>query len=138
MHVDNSTLLICIIKCFVGKVIKRIYFVCCRDGNYYQSKKPRLTEKRRPHKKDTKKLNDTCISRMYVDYFHDGNVTVTHVTAHTNHTPGLDQEKYLPIPKSKREDIAIKINNGTPTERILEGEFHLQHNKTCRNVMANH
>lgn len=75
---------------------------------------------------------------MYVDYFHDGHVTVTHVTAHTNHTPGLDEEKYLPIPKSIREDIAIKINNGIPTERILEGEFHLQHNKTCSNVMANH
>ena len=42
-------------------------------------------DKKRPHQKDTRKLNDTCISRIYADYYNDGHVTVTHITAHTNH-----------------------------------------------------
>ena len=43
---------------------------------------------KRPHQKETRKLNDTCIPRIYVDYYNDGHVTVTHITAHTNHQPG--------------------------------------------------
>lgn len=60
---------------------------------------------------------------MYVDYCQDGHVTVTHITAHTNHTPGRDEDKYLPIPKTIREEIAIKVSNGIPTERIMDGEL---------------
>ena len=60
---------------------------------------------------------------MYVDFCQDGHVIVTHVMAHTNHTPRCDEDKYLPIPKSIREEIAIKVSNGIPTERIMEDEF---------------
>ena len=70
-----------------GDVTKRVYYVCCRDGNYRSCTKQNQTGKKRPHQKDTRKLNDTCISRIYVDYYIDGHVTVTHITAHTNHQP---------------------------------------------------
>jgi len=60
---------------------------------------------------------------MYVDYCQDGHVTITHITAHTNHTPRHDEDKYLPIPKSMLEENAIKVSNGIPTERIMDGEF---------------
>jgi len=99
----------------VGEVIKRIilYYVCYRDGNYHPSTKPRLTGKQHPHQKDTRKINDTCISRMYIDYCQVGHVTVTHIMAHTNHTPGRDEDKYLPIPKSIKSVMEERIMDGT-------------------------
>lgn len=110
----------------VGGVSKRVYYVCCRDGDYRPCTKPRQTGKKRPHQKDTRKINDTCISRIYVDYHEDGHVTVTHVTGHTNHEPGLHEDKYLPLPRSIREEIAIKLSNGIPDDRIMEGKCNHQ------------
>ena len=81
--------------------------------------------KKRPHQKDTRKLNDTCISRIYVDYYNDGHVTVTHITAHTNHQPGHHEDMYLPLPKSIKDEIAIKLSNGISAERIMEGTCQL-------------
>ncbi len=49
----------------------------CRDGDYRQCKKPRLTEKCIPNQKKTRKLDDTCISRMYAKVYADGHVEVT-------------------------------------------------------------
>ena len=79
--------------------------------------------KKRPHQKDTRKLNDTCISRIYVNCYNDGHVTVTHVTAHTNHQPGHHEDMYLPLPKSIKDEIAIKLSNGIPAEKIMEGMY---------------
>ena len=109
------------IVCLTGDVTKRIYYVCCRDGNYRPCTKQRHTGQKRPHQKDTRKLNDTCISRIYADYYNDGHVTVTHITAHTNHQPGHHEDMYLPLPKSIKDEIAIKLSNGIPAERIMEG-----------------
>ena len=58
---------------------------------------------------------------MYVDYCGDGRVTVTYVTAHTNHQPGQAEDAHLPLPKSVREEIAIKLSSGIPPERVMEG-----------------
>ena len=60
---------------------------------------------------------------MYVDFYEDGQViiTATHVMGHTNHQPGPHEDMYLPLPKSIREEIAIKLSNGIPVERIMEG-----------------
>lgn len=107
----------------VGGVMKRTYFICCRDGDFRSCARPRKTGQKRPHQKDTKKLNDTCISRMYVDYYGDGRVTVMYITAHTNHQPGSCEDAYLPLPKSVHEEIAIKLSSGIPSERIMEGTY---------------
>ncbi|XP_065920282.1 uncharacterized protein [Dysidea avara] len=104
-----------------GDVVKWIYYVCCRDGDYRQCTKPRTTGKKRPHQKDSKKLNDTCISRIYADYYNDDHVTATHVTAHTNHTPGPHEDTYLPLPKNIKFAVAVKLSHGIPAERIMEG-----------------
>ena len=77
--------------------------------------------KKCPHQKDTRKLNNICISRIYVDYYIDGHLTVTHITAHTNHQPGHHEDKYLSLLKSVKDEIAIKLSNGIPAERIMEG-----------------
>jgi len=38
--------------------------------------KPRITNKERVHQKDYRKINGTCLSRMYVNNFEDGHVEV--------------------------------------------------------------
>ena len=44
-----------------------------------------------------------------------------YVTAHTNHKSGPSEDAYLPLPRSTREEIAIKLANGIPCERTMEG-----------------
>ena len=34
----------------------------------------------------------------------DGHVTVTHITAHTNHQPGHHDDIHIPLPKSTKEE----------------------------------
>ena len=118
MHVPQIQSQQCV---HTGDVTKRVYYVCCRDGNYRSCTKQNQTGKKHPHQKDTRKLNNICISRIYVDYYIDGHVTVTHITAYTNHQPGHHEDKYLPLPKSVKDEIAIKLSNGIPAERIMEG-----------------
>ena len=47
------------------------------------------------------------------------------MTGHTNHQPGPHEDMYLPLPKSIREEIAIKLSSGIPAERIMEGNQNL-------------
>jgi hypothetical protein len=54
------------------------YFVCCRNGNYRGHKSCTVPEKRRPHHKISRKMNSTCISRMYVDVHETKCVTYQH------------------------------------------------------------
>ena len=116
---------------------ERLYLVCCRDGYYRECKRARLTDKQRPHQKDSRKLNDTCISRMYVDVKHNGHVRVTYISAHTNHVLGPSEDAYIPLPKSVREEIALKLSCGIPPDRIMEGKqddlynIHNMNSKLC-------
>ena len=113
---------------------ERVYLVCCRDGDYRPCKQPRLTEKRRPNQKKSRKLDDVCISRMYANVFDDGHVNVTYVTAHTNHKPGPPEDAYLPLPNGTRQEIALKLANGIPPERIMEGVGACQDNNLQSNT----
>ena len=58
---------------------------------------------------------------MYVNFYKDGHVSATHVMGHTNHQPGPHEDMYLPLPKSYSEEVVIKLSNGIPAERIMEG-----------------
>ena len=74
--------------------------VCCRDRNYCGDNKPRLTEERRCHQKSSRKLNMTCLSRMYADQHVDNTATVAYIPAHTGHKHEPEEHKFLPLPKS--------------------------------------
>ena len=67
-------------------------------------------------------MDSTCISRLYVDQYEDGHVGVTYISAHT-HQLGPSELKHLPLPQSTKDEIAMKISHGVPTERILEGNI---------------
>lgn len=60
---------------------------------------------------------------MYVDEYYDHHVEVKYITAHTNHQLGNVELPHLPLPKSVREDVALKVSKGISTERILEGRI---------------
>ena len=58
---------------------------------------------------------------MYVNRFIDNHVEVTYVSAHTGHELGTCELPFLPISQSVKEAVAIKLSQGIPTERIMDG-----------------
>ena len=110
----------------ITEVEVRYYFVCCRTGKYLGNTKPRKTLEKRPHQKETRKINSTCISRMYVDELENGQVSVHYVSAHTGHDLGPQKLKHLPLPNSTKEEVSLKIGMGIPPERILQGRQDLR------------
>lgn len=81
----------------------------------------RKTDEVRKHQKESRKLDSTCISRMYTDEYEDGKVSVRYISAHTGHDLGPQEIKFLPLPESTKEQVAIKISAGIPVQRILQG-----------------
>jgi len=99
----------------------QLYFSCCRDGNYRQNKwSKRKTDKTR-RCSSSRKLDNYCVSRIYATLTESGTVSVTHIATHTNHTLGVDESKHLPLPNSVKESIRIKLQDGIPIERIMDG-----------------
>jgi len=84
--------------------------VCCRDGNYKESKHEQKTAKTQLHPKPSRKLNDVCISRICVTKLKIN--VIKYVAAHSNHTPGKGQDAFLPLPASTKEEIAMKLSLG--------------------------
>ena len=111
-------------ECFIIAGIKcRHYYVCCRDGLARTNSQPWLTNKKCPNQRGSRKLNDTCISRMYVTEYLDGKVEVKFISAHSGHDLGAAELPHLPLPKGVKEEIAIKLSLGIPPERIMEGIY---------------
>ena len=92
---------------------RKIQFVCNRNG----FQKIIENRKRKPNLKGSCKINTVCPARMYVtDYPHK--VTVDYIQTHT-HSVAFDQTKYLPMPKSIRNEISQKLSLGIPVNTIL-------------------
>jgi hypothetical protein len=60
---------------------------------------------------------------MYVTEYLDGKVEVKYISAHSNHDLGNAELPHLPLPKGVKEEIAIKLSLGIPSERIMEGKY---------------
>ena len=56
-----------------------------------------------------------------MDDSRDGHVEVMYLTAHSGHELGSNQLLYLPLPVSTKENVALKISQGIPPERIIDG-----------------
>lgn len=104
------------------EVIARHYYVCCRDGNFRMNLTKRTTGKKRVNQKSSRKINDVCLSRMYVNEYQD-HVEVQYVSAHTNHKLCTSELPHLPMPRSSMDEVAFKVSRGIASERILEGEL---------------
>ena len=67
-------------------------------------------------------MEDYCLARMYVKHHQaTGRVEVTYICTHTNHSLGLKEFKYLPLPHSVRKEIQEKFAQGVTLERIMDG-----------------
>ena len=59
---------------------------------------------------------------MYVKHrISTGNVEVDYIFTHTNHSPGLEEVKHIPIPTSVQEEIQQKFSQGVSVEKIMKG-----------------
>ena len=103
------------------------YYGCCRDGKYRPNKK--CFENRhdksikRRKRKCSRKLNGVCISRMYVHKYFDQHVELEYIPYHTGHELNQNELAFLPLPKSTREAVYLKLSQGVDMNRIVEGDF---------------
>ena len=58
---------------------------------------------------------------MYVDEYQDGHVEVSYITAHSGHDLGTCELPHLPLPSSTKETVALKVSQGIPPARIIDG-----------------
>ena len=99
--------------------------MCCRDGHYRGHKSCNVPEKTQPHQKISRKMNGTCISRMYVDVHEARHVTVRYIPTHTGHKPDCIELKFLPLPESTKEEVALSGNsNQEDIARYIHTEQH--------------
>lgn len=52
-----------------------------------------------------------------------GTVCVKYIKTHTNHTPGLEEMKCLPLPSTVREEVKLKFNQHMKLDAILDGKY---------------
>lgn len=98
-------------------------FVCCRDGKGRENKNPRKTAKKR-YSSGTRKIESSCLSRMTAAAdVQTGEVQVTFVKTHTNHRPGLEEVKYLPLPEGTRQEVRDKYSDGIELDKIIDGKI---------------
>ena len=105
----------------------RYYYSCCRDGKARQNiwtKRKSNEQRGQGCKKPSRKLNKTCISRIYATQSsNDGRIHVIYISAHTNHSLSIEDEaKNIPLPKTTQREISAKLQKGIPVERIMEGK----------------
>ena len=63
-----------------------------------------------PHQKPSRKLNDQCISRIYVTKFKSGKVKAKYVSAHSNHTTGPIEDASLSLPATATIKLSVGIS----------------------------
>ena len=105
------------------------YYVCCRSGKYRPNKKCVENQhdksiKRRKRKR-SRKLNGVCVSRMYVRKYVDQHIELEYISVHTGHEVNESELAYLPLPKSTREAVYLKLSQGVNMNRIVEGDLRL-------------
>ena len=114
----------CLLYLWVGI---KYYFGCCRDGSTKEKKislDPEVARKKRV-KRESRKIGGICISRLYPTQQHNGAVHVKYISLHSNHDLSLDQAKFLLLPKDIKNSTAIKLAQGIPNDRILDGKAHI-------------
>ena len=44
------------------------------------------------------------------------------MSTHTNHQPGLKEEKYVPLPEATRQEVRNKYADGIKLDKIIDGK----------------
>ena len=56
-------------------------------------------------------------------YIKSGSVHLVFIKTHTNHEPGLNEVKYLPLPNTTRQQVKQRYNDGVDLDKIIDGEI---------------
>ncbi|CAH3198945.1 unnamed protein product [Porites evermanni] len=88
------------------------YFQCNRGGSY----RPRRSGKRRQKSQGSCKIEKNCTSSMLLKYEDDGTITVDVCYTHYGHEIEL---QHVWLSKTKRQELAAKMQQGVPRDRIL-------------------
>ncbi len=104
----------------------RYYYTYCRDGKPRQNIwNTRKSDKQRGQgsKTPSRKMDRSCISRIYATHNSDDSVHVVYISTHTNHSLAIEDEaKNIPLPKSTQVELSAKLQQGISVERIMEGK----------------
>lgn len=60
---------------------------------------------------------------MYVRKYFDKHIEVVYIPMHTGHELNQGELAYLPLPKSTRESVYLKLSQGVNINRIVEGSL---------------
>ena len=98
-------------------------FTCCRDGCAKENHQPKKTAQLRTHR-GSRKLKGYCISRMMATkHKSTGKVVVKYISTHTNHKPGKEEMKHLPLPASVRQEVKDKFAQNVKLDSIIDGKL---------------
>ena len=95
-------------------------YTCCWDGVAKENKQPNLTEHTRKEC-GSRKVNVYCISRMIAMKGSNGIVSVKYIRTHTNHAPGINELRHIPLPPVVREEVQKKYGQNVKLDSILDG-----------------
>jgi len=130
--------IICTILNFVYTFVEIkewLFYICCRNGHYKENMKARITNKKRCKQRDSRKINDTCLSWTYANHFNDGHVEVEYIPTHTGHDLDHRELNYFPLPDCIKE-VATKLSLGVNPSRILSGNaFYYNYYARSKQVM---
>lgn len=72
----------------------------------------------------TRKIEEGfCLARLTAtENVHTGAVTVSYISTHTSHELNLSECKYLPLPRSVRQDVQEMLSKNIRMEKVLDGE----------------
>ena len=90
-----------------------ITYICSRDGYHKVSE-----SRKKSFKKGSAKLNRICHARMHVSR-KNNIIKVRYIKSHS-HELGLEQIKFLSVPKDVKEDIKVKLALKIPASDILK------------------
>ena len=69
----------------------------------------------------SRKLDGYCLSRMIITEDKNGAISVKYIRTHTNHTPGIQEVKHLPLPVEVREEVRSKVGQHVKLDSIVDG-----------------
>ena len=62
-----------------------------------------------------------CLARMTViKNLTSNEVTVTYIATHTNHQLSINENKFVPLPSSVKQEVEEKFSRGVSIERIMD------------------
>jgi len=58
---------------------------------------------------------------MIITEDENGAISVKYIRTHTNHTPGIQEVKHLPLPVEVREEVRTKVGQHVKLDSIVDG-----------------